>query len=131
MPRKYTRKTLRINLGDENFGAVLNCAVRYAMGRRTYMPGLVIDFITPLLPQLDNKTLWCFDQDVTEAKWCGGYGDPYIDEPHWRAFHEAVRAERTRRGHELYRSWREPNVSAQTMAAIEKIGRKAHGEEAE
>ena len=51
----------QIDLSDDNFGAVLNCAVRYAIGRRTYMPGLVIDYITPLLPYLNNKTLWCFD----------------------------------------------------------------------
>ena len=71
------------------------------------MPSLVIDFITPLIPDLSDKTLWCFDQDVTNAKWEGGYGDPLIDEPMWMRFHESVRAERTRRGHELYKSWRE------------------------
>lgn len=98
-----------IDLENDDFGAVLNCAVRYAIGRQTYMPGLVIDFITPLLPHLDNRTLWCFDRDVTEARWTGGYGDPRIDEPHWMKFHEAVRAERTKRGETLYKSWRETN----------------------
>lgn len=92
---------------NDDFGTILNCAVRYACGRRSYMPGLVIDYITPLLPQLNDKTLWCFDQDLTEAKYTGGYGDPKVDEPKWKWFHEAVRAERTKRGHELYKSWRE------------------------
>ena len=55
---------LNINLDDDNFGAVLNCAVRYCIGRQTYMPKLVIDFITPLLPYLSNKTLWCFERDL-------------------------------------------------------------------
>ena len=41
---------------DDDFGAVLNCAVRYAIGRQTYMPGLVIDFIRPMLPYLNNAT---------------------------------------------------------------------------
>ena len=100
-------KTPAIDLQDDLFGTILNCAVRYAIGRRTYMPGLVIDFITPLIPHLSDKTLWCFDQDVTEARWNGGYGDPKIDEPGWMKFHGAVRAERAKRGHELYKSWRE------------------------
>ena len=95
-----------IDPADDEFGAVLNCAVRYAIGRRTYMPGLVIDFITPLLPRLSSKTLWCLDQDLTEARWEGGYGDPKIDEPGWMRFHEAVRAERQRRRDKLYVSWR-------------------------
>ena len=43
---------------DDDFGAICNCAVRYAVGCRTYMPGLVIDFITPYLSELTDKTLW-------------------------------------------------------------------------
>ena len=97
----------KIDLADDNFGTVLNCAVRYAIGRRTYMPGLVIDFITPLIPHLNDKTLWCFDQDITDARWTGGYGDPAIDEPKWMKFHAAVRAERSKRGKTLYKSWRD------------------------
>ena len=93
---------IQFGLYDDDFGAVLNCAVRYAIGRQSYMPGLVIDFITPLIPYLNNKTLWCFDQDVTNAKWEGGYGDPRIDEPGWMKFREAVRAERIKRGETPY-----------------------------
>lgn len=92
----------KIDLQDDFFGCILNCAVRYAIGRQSYMPGLVIDFITPLIPHLNNKTLWCFDQDVTDAKWEGGYGDPRIDEPGWMKFREAVRAERIKRGETPY-----------------------------
>lgn len=103
----------KFELENDNFGAVLNCAVRYAIGRQTYMPGLVIDFITPLLPYLSEKALWCFDQDITEQKYTGGtnpYGDPNIDEPDWMKFHKAVRAEREKRGQEPYKSWRETDV---------------------
>ena len=93
-----------VDLQDDEFGTMLNCAVRYALGRRTYMPSLVIGFITPLLPKLSSKTVWCFDQDVTDAKYSpGGYGDA-CDEQDWTRFREAVRAERTRRGEELYKS---------------------------
>ena len=95
-----------IDPSDDEFGTILNCAVRYACGRRTYMPRLVIDFITPLLPSLSSKALWCFDQDLTNAKHECGYGDPKIDEPAWLDFHAKVRAERTKRGEELYKDWR-------------------------
>ena len=34
-----------IDASDDEFGLMLNCAVRYAMGRETYMPHAVMDFI--------------------------------------------------------------------------------------
>lgn len=101
------KKAPVIDPADDEFGAVLNCAVRYAIGRCTYMPSLVIGFIMPLIPHLNSKTLWRLDQDITEARWEGGYGDPKIDEPGWIRFHDAVRAERQHRGDKLYVSWRE------------------------
>lgn len=104
MPKKPTKAS--IDPADDNFGAVLNCAVRYAVGRRTYMPGLVVDFIMPLIPELNNRTLWCFDQDVTNAKYEGGYGDP-CDEKCWMMFLDAVQAERIKRGDQPYKSYRE------------------------
>ena len=96
-----------INLQNDDFGAILNCAVRYCLGRQTYMPGLVVSYITPLLPYLSDKALWCFDKDITDAKFYGGYGDHVIDEPVWMEFHQRVREERTKRGDRLYMSWKE------------------------
>lgn len=83
-----------IDPSDDNFGAVLNCAVRYALGRRSYMPYLVTSFITPLLPHLSNKTIWCFKRDLEE---CRDFGDPEIDELTWREFWRRVIAEDIRR----------------------------------
>ena len=84
------------DVSDDFFGAVLNCAVRYSLGRQSYMPSLVIDFITPLIPRLSDKTLWCFAKDIAEQKRLG-YGDPMIDEPMWMRFLGAVREEQERR----------------------------------
>ena len=56
-----------IDVRDDNFGAVLNCAVRYAVGRRSYMPYLVASFITPLVPDLSTKTLWAIRNDINDA----------------------------------------------------------------
>ena len=77
----------------DEFGAVLNCAVRYCIGRRTYMPKLVMDVIRPLLPALTGKTLWCFERDIEGAD---NYGADY-DEEEWMRFLSEVKAEIARR----------------------------------
>ena len=90
------QQKLQIDPSDTTFGAVLNCAVRYAVGRQAYMPSVVIDFIRPLLPHLNLTTLWVFHQDILRAK-SDGLGDPLIDAPLWLRFHENVKAEIARR----------------------------------
>lgn len=99
MPRKNTKP--KIDLGDDFFGTVLNCAVRYCIGRMTYMPSLVTDFIRPLLPHLSDKTLWCFERDIEGAT---GYGME-MDREMWMRFLAEVRVEIERRkkedGHAL------------------------------
>lgn len=67
---------------DDFFGAVLNCAVRYCLGRTSYMPVLVIDYITPMLPRLTKKTLWCFQKDI---EGCENYGMD-MDKEKWMEF---------------------------------------------
>lgn len=75
---------------DDDFGAICNCAVRYAVGRRTYMPGLVIDFITPHLSELTDKTLWCFQRDLYQRLDEGfDFGDEF-DLQNWMSFLEDV-----------------------------------------
>ncbi len=57
------------------FGAVLNCAVRYCIGRRTYMPGLVTDWIMQHCHGLlTAKTLHVMKRDIDEAKERDGLG---------------------------------------------------------
>lgn len=83
-------KKPRIELDDDHFGCVLNCAVRYSLGRQTYMPRLVTDFIRPLLPYVSDRTIWCFLRDLEE---CRNFGDPDVDEPTWKRFWADVEAE--------------------------------------
>ena len=94
MRNKSNKKQITIESNDDFFGAVLNCAVRYCIGRKSYMPGLVIDKITPWLPMLSDKTLWCFERDIKEAD---SLGDEDIDAPRWRAFIGKVKVEIERR----------------------------------
>lgn len=64
-----------IDVSDDDFGTVLNCAVRYACGRYTYMPGIVIGVIKPLLNELSEKTLRCMERDIRKADRYGYNGN--------------------------------------------------------
>lgn len=80
----------KIDPANDDFGAVCNCAVRYCLGRRSYMPSLVCGYITPLLPELTDKTLDCFERDIAERKRTGfNFGDS-CDYETWDAFYKAV-----------------------------------------
>lgn len=87
---------MEISCNDELGGAVLNCAVRYALGRISYMPGLVMNAISPMLKDCSDKTLWCFERDVSE--WLSNNSQGMITyEKEWTEFLNAVRAEINRR----------------------------------
>lgn len=84
---------MNIQKEDDFGGALLNCAVRYALGRRSYMPGLVMDEIRPMLKDCSEKTLWCFERDISEWLHDGehGYSDYGLE---WSRFLEDVRRAR-------------------------------------
>lgn len=87
-----------INIDDEDFQTMLICAIRYSLGRRTYMPHLVIDYITPLIKYLSDKTLNIIERDIREAENMGiGYGDEQIDKPKWLTFHQNIQEEINKR----------------------------------
>ena len=82
---------------NDDFGAVCNCAVCYCLGRRSYMPSFVCGYITPLLPELTDKTLDCFERDIAERKRTGfDFGDS-CDYETWDTFYKAVCKEIERR----------------------------------
>lgn len=86
-----------VDPSNDDFGAVCNCAVRYCLGRRTYMPSLVCGYITPLLPEMTDNTLACFERDIAERKRDGfSFGDA-CDYETWDAFYKAVCKEIERR----------------------------------
>ena len=87
----------KIDIEDDSFQAILNCAVRYSLGRQTYMPDLVVQFIKPLIPYLDNRTLCVFKKDVEEAIDDGHTGDPEIDKPVWVDFLDHISNELSKR----------------------------------
>ena len=50
---------------DDDFGCVINSALRYAIGRHTYMPGVVCNFVRKYLDILDTKTIEVMIEDIT------------------------------------------------------------------
>ena len=83
-----------ITLTQENFGILVTCATRYAIGRQSYMPYLVNGIVRPLLDKLDDKTLSCLIRDIEGAP---SLGAELIDEPMWRLLLEQAKREQARR----------------------------------
>lgn len=81
-------------LRQDDFGILVTCATRYAIGRQSYMPYLVTGIVKPLLDKLDDKTLGCLIRDIEGAP---SLGDELIDEPMWRLLLEQAKRERERR----------------------------------
>jgi hypothetical protein len=49
-----------------HFELMLISALRYAIGRYTYMPSVTIEYIRYLIPQLSPKTLYIMKRDIDE-----------------------------------------------------------------
>lgn len=90
-----------VTVGDEDFGTLCICAIRYCIGRRSYMPSLIQGYIRPLLPYLTNKTLAVMRNDIETANGMSlmpeiypwPWGDDNIDKPGWMAFLADIEAE--------------------------------------
>lgn len=80
---------------DKNFQEILVSAVRYALGRMTYIVGLTVDYISPLIKSLDMKYINIMIDDITGHSDLG-YGMD-MDEEEWGRLLSRLRAERERR----------------------------------
>lgn len=74
---------------DDMFGEMMNWAVRYALGRRTYAVSDTCRYIKPLVPFLDNQTLSAMLQDIQLQGRIGDYGDP-MDHDCWMNLKQAI-----------------------------------------
>lgn len=86
---------MNIESHDPAFGLLLTCAVRYVLGRRTYMVTNIIEFATNLLPEIPTGTLICIERDISRAN---SLGDNQIDEPEWKKFQSSIQKEIRKRG---------------------------------
>lgn len=79
---------------DDSLEIVIMSAIRYAIGRRTYVPSSVINFTISLLSKLSVSTLSVIERDISEAE---SYGDEKIDKPDWMMFLRKIGEEKERR----------------------------------
>lgn len=79
---------------DCDLETIFLCAIRYAMGRRTYMPSLVCDYLRPLLPNLSDYFLKLALQEYEfrDKMYEGDYGDT-CDYQTWIGFKREVERE--------------------------------------
>lgn len=50
----------------QDFELMMISALRYVIGRYTYMPSVTIEYIRYLIPQLSAKTLFIMQRDIEE-----------------------------------------------------------------
>lgn len=83
----------------EEFECVLTAAIRYSLGRQTYMPSVVVGYIMPLLSDLSGKFLYVTMRDIDEQRAKGekALGNPTVDKPVWDEFYSKVKSEYGRR----------------------------------
>ena len=51
----------------QDFELMMISALRYAIGRESYMPGVTIDYIRYLIPQLSANTIYVMQLDIRET----------------------------------------------------------------
>lgn len=92
------KKTETIPISD-NLYIVAICAVRYALGRRTYMPGLVTDWVmASFTGRMPKGTAEIMMRDIQEQREMGeragysGLGDP-CDVRTWEKFETWLKEE--------------------------------------
>lgn len=80
----------------EDFGSLCICAVRYCLGRRTYMPTLIQRIVSSHLRELSDKDLGVLRDDIINfggpIKDIDAYGD-YDDFMAWSKFLHAINTE--------------------------------------
>lgn len=75
---------------DEDFGVIVNAALRYAIGRHSYLPSTVVDFIRKYIPVLDDRTLHVICTDIEkELRSAESVDNPEI----WKDLMDECRAE--------------------------------------
>ena len=86
---------------DKDIGMIAICAVRYALGRQTYMPGIVQEFVMRHPEIVDERVRSVMLEDIRSADKVTEYalpsgeklmidhlGDTKIDRPGWIKFRD-------------------------------------------
>ena len=86
-----------MNITQEDLGILCICAVRYAIGRQTYMPQTVQEIIRANLDAIDKTDLGIISRDISEAAERNQLGHPVIDAPGWMMLLDDIGQEIERR----------------------------------
>ena len=81
---------------DDMFCEMMNWAVRYSLGRRTYAACDTASYVMRLVPKLDSQTLYGIRNDIQAAIKRDNLGMP-CDAVYWRALLALVVEELERR----------------------------------
>lgn len=92
------KRKIRVVKLNDDLQEMLISAVRYALGRRTYMVEWTVSYITPLIPDFNGKELDVMLGDVSEwlYRCAGGEPDDIVKE--WQRFAKRLQEEFERRG---------------------------------
>ena len=83
-----------------DFELMMVCALRYSIGRESYMPSITIDYIRYLIPMLSVNTLFILQRDITEeVERYNRSGWDIFMKDEWLKLADDIRKEHTRRGH--------------------------------
>ena len=83
MKTEVVNKTIELS---DNLELMLNCAMRYAMGRRTYIVGTFCDYVKSIMTDLSLITLERMKQDFDDfAEYGNSWGDE-CDKETWMRF---------------------------------------------
>jgi len=52
---------------DDDFGCIINSAIRYSLGRESYMPSVAVNFVLKYIMVLDTKTMTVMLRDIKQA----------------------------------------------------------------
>ena len=82
-----------------DFELMIVCALRYSIGRESYMPSIAIDYIRYLIPMISANTLFILQRDIKEEieRYDRGGWEIFMKDE-WLKLADDIRKERTKRG---------------------------------
>lgn len=87
---------MKIEISQNDFGTICVCALRYCMGRRTYMPRMVQDIVLEHFDDLSDRDLEVLANDETFQYRMGLWGDT-CDKEDWLRFWTKLKEKRSER----------------------------------
>lgn len=85
-----------LNPSSDDFGMMLCGAVRYALGRMSYITGTTANYVEKYLTYLSDSTLQNINKDITHAQMSNNLGMT-CDRVIWIGLRDAIQAEIQRR----------------------------------